>query len=359
MLGKEKFKILIVDDERFYINVLNELLVDEYIIAVAKSGEQALLRANDDSKPDLILLDIIMPDMDGYEVCQHLKANSKTRDIPIIFLTAKDDMDDEITGLSLGAVDYITKPMSRPIVRARVATHLALADAKRKLSNQNDNLERAVDERTQEISAARDVAVYCLGALAEINDNVTPFHLKRTQLYVREIANKLREDEKYKNTLTDSYIKLLYKTCPLHDIGKVGVPDEILLNQGPLDEKQRKVMQSHTELGKLGIERAERELGSSQFLEVAKDIVYTHHEHWDGSGYPQGLRKQQIPLAGRIMAVADVYDALIVKRPYKEPISHQAATAVIQASSGSHFDPDVVDAFMRVEHEISQIVMNN
>lgn len=348
-------KILIIDDERFHLNVIVNLLDDEYKIVVAKSAEKGLEIAKFDPLPDLILLDVLMAGMDGYEVCRRLKAERKTRHIPIIYLTVKGDVADETRGFALGAVDYITKPFSPPIVRARVKTHLALSRALSELEQQNEHLEERIQERTLEITRTQDVAIYCLASLAETRDNETGNHIRRTQCYVRTLAEHLKNQPKFQQTLNDEAINLLYKSAPLHDIGKVGVPDRILLKPGKLSREEWQEMKRHTIYGKEAISRAEQELGSTSFLAYACEIAITHHEKWDGSGYPNGLKGDGIPVSGRLMAIADVYDALISKRVYKPAFSHERAVKIIIEGNGVHFDPDVVDAFLALEQEFVAI----
>jgi putative two-component system response regulator len=348
-------KILIVDDEKFYLDVLMELLQDQYKIVVAKDGEQALRRAASYPHPDLILLDILMPDMDGYQVCEKLKANPQTWDIPVVFLTIKSEVADELRGFELGAVDYISKPMSPPIVQARVNTHIALNQARAQLANRNSELETKVRERTEELSRTKDVAIYCMASLAETRDTETGKHILRTQNYILSLARSLKEMGLYADYLDDHTIELLYKTSALHDIGKVGVPDRILLKPGKLDPDEWEMMKLHAGYGHDALLRAEQVLGSTDFLVMAREIAFSHHEHWDGSGYPQGLKGDAIPISGRLMAIADVYDALINRRVYKDPYPHEYAVKVIQEASGSHFDPMMIDAFMMLTEDFFRI----
>ncbi len=348
-------KILVVDDEKFFIDVIVELLNGDYTVSVAMDGQQALRRAQTEPLPELILLDIVMPDMDGYEVCRQLKENPITRDIPVIFLTVKSEVSDEVKGFELGAVDYILKPISPPVVRARVATHLALNRARRQLAFQNQQLEEKVCERTAELSRTKDVAIYCMASLAETRDAETGKHILRTQNYVRTLALGLKDHPRFRDYLSDEIIDMLYKTSPLHDIGKVGVPDQILLKPGKLDPDEWEEMKLHTVYGHDSLLRAEQVLGTTDFLQMAREIAYTHHEKWDGSGYPRGLKGDEIPVSGRLMAVADVYDALISFRVYKKAIPHVEAVDIIRGSSGSHFDPDVVEQFLVQQEEFRQI----
>ena len=354
-MNDDKPKILVVDDEKFFIDVVVELLNGDYKVSVARDGEQALRRATTHPLPDLVLLDIMMPNMDGYEVCKQLKNNPATRDIPVIFLTVKSEVSDEVKGFELGAVDYILKPISPPIVKARVTTHLALNQARRQLADQNQLLEAKVEERTEELNRTKDVAIYCMASLAETRDAETGKHILRTQNYVRILAQGLRNHPRFSDYLNDEIIEMLYKTSPLHDIGKVGVPDQILLKPGNLTPDEWVEMKKHAIYGYEALLRAEQELGTTDFLQMAREIAYTHHEQWDGNGYPRGLKGDEIPVSGRLMAVADVYDALISHRVYKKPCPHEEAVETIRQASGSHFDPDVVAQFVSSQKEFHRI----
>jgi putative two-component system response regulator len=348
--------VLVVDDTPDNLSLMGGLLRDHYHVKVANQGEKALKIAQGEQPPDLILLDIMMPGMDGYEVCRRLKANLHTRDIPVIFLTARADMEDERLGLELGAVDYITKPISPPILLARVATHLALKASADFLRDKSDYLEREVALRTLEVQAIQDVTIMAMTSLAETRDNETGNHIRRTQLYVKALAEHLRDHPRFAHVLTDRMIDLLYKSAPLHDIGKIGIPDAILLKPGKLTVQEFEVMKTHTTLGRNAIEEAERRLGMRvAFLSVSKEIAYSHQEKWDGSGYPEGLKGDAIPVSARLMAVADVYDALISKRVYKPAFPHEQACATIVKGRGTHFDPDMVDAFVEIAQDFLRI----
>jgi putative two-component system response regulator len=307
-------------------------------------------------QPDLILLDIMMPGMDGYEVCQHLKSDPATRDIPIIFLTAKAEVEDEKKGLELGAVDYITKPISPPIVMARVATQLALKASADFLRDKADYLEIEVGKRTREVMAIQDVTILAMASLAETRDSDTGNHIRRTQHYIKALAEKLKTHPRFSAFLTDYNIAILFKSAPLHDIGKVGIPDRILLKPGKFEPEEFEIMKSHPALGRDAIQSAEDQLGMKvEFLTMAKEIAYGHQEKWDGGGYPEGQAGDAIPISARLMAVADVYDALISRRVYKEGMPHEKAVQIIAASKGTHFDPDIVDAFMQLTEDFQAI----
>ncbi len=340
----EQASILIVDDERSNINILLELLSDSHQLFIAKSGQQALRRVSDASI-DLILLDIVMPEMDGYEVCRRLKSDPQTAGIPVIFLTAMTDQESETLAFDTGAVDFITKPITRATLLSRVNTHLRLSQASRKLENYNHSLQQQVEERTREIAQTQDATIYALASLAEAKDTDTGRHLQRTQEYVRLLATELARLADYSEVLDARTIDLLFKSAPLHDIGKVGIPDHILNKPGRLTREEFEVMKEHPGIGRDAIARAEKILGSNSFLKHARELTYSHHEWWDGSGYPEGLAGRKIPLSGRLMAISDVYDALISQRVYKPAMSHKEAVAYIINGSGKQFDPDVVDAF--------------
>ena len=302
----EKPGILVVDDTPDNLSMINNLLKGSYRVRVANNGEKGLKIAFSDSPPDLILLDIMMPVMDGYETCRQLKLNPATRDIPVIFLTAKNEVEDEERGLALGAVDYITKPISPPILMARLKTHLTLKSSADFLRDQNSFLETEVEKRTTEIRAIQDVTIFTLASLGETRDNETGRHIRRTQYYVKILADTLANHPRFAHRLSDEVIRALFKSAPLHDIGKVGIPDHILLKPGKLTEAEFEVMKQHTLLGSEAIERAEKELGMEvPFLSFAKEIASGHHEKWDGTGYPRGLKGEAIPMAARLFAIID------------------------------------------------------
>lgn len=335
--------VLVVDDTEANIDILVESLGDDYDVRVATDGEGALEQVREEP-PDLILLDIMMPGIDGYEVCRQLKSEPGTAAIPVIFLTAMTDAHDEARGLRLGAIDYITKPFNPHLVKARVRNHI---DLKR----YRDHLEELVQERTRDLALLQEATIESLATLAEYRDPETGGHIKRTKNYMRILATQLRDHPRFRDVLDDDTIELFYRSAPLHDIGKVGVPDAILLKQGKLTEEEFEEMKKHTIYGRDAILTAEKRIGKESFLRHAREIAEAHQEKWDGSGYPHGLKGEEIPLAGRLMAVADVYDALISKRVYKAPFTHSKAVQIIREGRGTHFDPDIVDAFL-VQEEV-------
>jgi putative two-component system response regulator len=334
----EKPLILVVDDTPENIEVLANVLRDNFEVKAALNGARALKIANTQPRPDMILLDIMMPQMDGYEVCQTLKADPATSDIPIIFVTAKDDVSDEEHGFELGAVDYITKPISPSIVLARVHTQLALYDQSRQLA-------RRIEERTRELHDTRLKIIQRLGRAAEYRDNETGYHVIRMSHYTRLIAREYGGNP--------SWVEMLFNAAPMHDVGKIGVPDNILLKPGKLDAEEWETMKKHTEFGAEIIGEED-----SPLLRMSSMIAMTHHEKWDGSGYPKGLAGEDIPLEGRIVAIADVFDALTSERPYKKAWTVEDAVSFIEENAGKHFDPALVAMFHKVLPEILDIKKN-
>ncbi|MGE4296770.1 MAG: HD domain-containing phosphohydrolase [Desulfovibrionaceae bacterium] len=322
--------VLVVDDTPANIDVLSNILA-EYNVKAANSGTKALAVASR-FVPDIILLDIMMPDMDGYDVCSRLKRDLKTKDIPVIFITAMNDVADEARGFAIGAVDYITKPVSAPIVRARVKTHLRLYD-------QNRDLEHLVHERTKELNESRLEIIRRLGLAAEYKDNETGMHVVRMSYYCKVVAQGMG--------MSDEEVDLLLNAAPMHDVGKIGIPDNILRKPGLLDNHERFIMQQHTDFGAKIIGEHDTPL-----LHLARIVALTHHEKWDGTGYPKGLKGEDIPLAGRIVAIADVFDALTSNRPYKEAWPFDKAVALVKEEAGRHFDPALVSIFLNHLDEI-------
>lgn len=343
--------VLVVDDTPANLALMTSLLKDQYRVKVASNGARALELATL-APPDLMLLDIMMPEMDGYEVCRRLKANEATRGIPVIFLTSKIATEDEELGFSLGAVDFIHKPVSPPIVVARVRTHLAIKSWQDFLQSKNEWLEREVERRLSQVNHLQDASIYMMVSLAEFRDECTGNHIRRTQEYVQLLARHLAQASRHAAVMTPAHVELLTKSAPLHDVGKIAIPDHILLKPGRLDAHEFEIMKTHPVRGHDMLARAGGFMGEQGgFLTVALDIARHHHEKWDGSGYPDGLAGEAIPLAARLMAVADVYDALRSTRPYKRAMDHAEATAVILQGQGRHFDPEIVDAFLALSQQ--------
>ena len=351
--------VLVLDRLPERVSAVRELLREHYRVRVALTGDQGLALARAASPPDLIVLGLQSPPQEAYAVCRALKADSRSCDIPVLFLSNASDAEAAHLGLALGAVDYLTWPGSSALLLARLRTQLKLKSASEQLREQGTGIAREVDRRMRELGAIEDVTILALATLAETRDTDTSNHIQRTQRYIKALAWQLSKHPRYAAQLDSHTIHLLYKSAPLHDIGKVGIPDRILLKPGRLTPEEFDVMKTHTTLGRDAIAQAEQLLGcEAAFLHIAKQIAYAHHEKWDGSGYPLGLQGEQIALPGRLMALADVYDALISRRIYKEPIGHQEAVQIIAQTSGRHFDPAVVDAFLSIQDTFDAIAQS-
>ncbi len=331
----DKTTVLIVDDNSDNLDVLSGVLRPFYKVKAAINGELALKVASAKNKPDIILLDIMMPGVDGYEVCRRLKADPSTANIPIIFVTAKTEIKDEQTGFELGAVDYITKPISVPIVLARVRTQLALY-------NQQRELEVLVKQRTKELDDTRLEVIQRLGCAAEYKDNETGLHVIRMSWYSKFLAEQIQANE--------DWVELLYNAAPMHDIGKIAIPDRVLLKPGKLDQEEWTIMQTHVSCG---VEILGEH--NSDLMIMAREIAQYHHEKFDGNGYPNGISGENIPLSARIVAIADVFDALTSVRPYKEAWPVEKAVALLEEEAGKHFDPALVPEFIKCLPKVLEI----
>ena len=343
-------KILVVDDDITTLHILKNTLKELCHVNLMTSAQQALdfLSKN---IPDMILLDVEMPHMNGYELIGILKKNPEYRDIPVIFLTGLEGQDSELTALRLGALDYMQKPVIPELVRARVKLHLEL-DMYRK------NLLDMVNQRTATIRRLQEVVISMLATTTESRDSDTGNHIHRTQSFVSLLLEHGRILKDLQN-LEQAYINDVIIASQLHDIGKVGIPDAILLKPGKLTDEEFAIMKTHTLIGYRLLDQAAAELNTESLLDVAKVIAYTHHEKWDGTGYPQGLQGEEIPIVGRIMAIADVYDALISRRPYKEPMSHEVACKIIMEGKGTNFDPQVIEVFESIHHLFKAVAEKN
>lgn len=348
--------ILAVDDTPLNLDVLVSVLSEPYDLSVALSGTTALEMAYT-NPPDLILLDIMMPGMDGFEVLRLLKEDERTKDIPVLMLSALSETGSKAQCFQLGAVDYLTKPFDVEELLARVQTHLSMGQMQRKLRQSNELLEQKVRQRTQELIVTQQATIESMAALAEYRDPETGEHIRRVKGYVQRMAEILHEHPAYKDRISDKVVELLTLSSPLHDIGKVGVKDHILLKPGKLTPEEFEEMKRHAEYGRNVIRSVQNKLGAMPFLQIAEEIAYTHHERWDGAGYPQGLSGEDIPLSGRIMALADVYDALISRRVYKPPFTHTKAVQIIREGRATHFDPLLTDIFVQHIEEMRAIAL--
>ena len=343
-IAENRSTVLVVDDTALNIDIIEAALSGRYDIITATYGNTAL-DIVDRTPPDIILLDVVMPGISGYDVCIKLKENPKTADIPVIFLTAMTDIHDKARGFELGAVDYMVKPFAILEVQARLDVHLSLLNAKKALKEQNEMLEIKVRERTQELAVTQGVIIEAMASLAETRDSETADHVMRTRYYVEALSVKLKEHPKFKAFLASIHSTDLGTAATLHDIGKVGVPDHILLKPARLTPEEYEEIKKHTTYGHEILSKLVTRLPGNVFLKLADEISWTHHEKWDGNGYPRRLKGDEIPIPGRLMAIADVYDAMVSQRVYKPPMPHNEALAFIMGESGRHFDPDVAEAF--------------
>lgn len=348
--------VLIVDDTPANISLLANLLKGTYDIRIANNGTKAIELAQQEPVPDAILLDVMMPQTDGWTVCQQLKALPATKHIPILFLTAKNSMEDEEYGINLGAVDFISKPFSPPVVLARLRTHLQNREYQKFLEDKAGWLEMEVQKKLNQINRLQDASILVMVSLAEFRDECTGWHIRRTQEFVRELALELATQPRYNHILTGEYIEQLYKSAPLHDIGKIAIPDHILLKPGKLTDEEMSLMKTHAEKGAEILRQAQQYSSDTDgFFLIAMEIARSHHERWDGAGYPDRISGDALPLVARIMAVADVYDALTSARPYKPPFPHEIAYDILLQGSGSQFDPSVIGAFERRKSRFLEI----
>lgn len=347
--------VMVVDDVPANLRLLQEVLQGEGYRVVAFTGGKMALQAARRTPPDLILLDISMPEMDGFEVCAQLKENEPLREVPVVFISALGETADKVKAFSLGGVDYVTKPFQSEEVLARVNTHIQLRQAKVELEQHNHNLEELVRAKVREITAAHIATIVALSKLTESRDYETGKHIERVQHFCKLLAEKLGRNISYEGTIDHEFVDNIYYAAPLHDIGKVGISDQILLKPGKLLPEEFEIIKTHVQIGVETLVALQVEYPGNDLIKMGIEIAQCHHEKWDGSGYPAGSKGTDISLAGRIMALADVYDALRARRPYKDPLSHEKSCEIILADAGRHFDPAVVDAFKGVKEEFAEI----
>ena len=356
--GRDQKTIFLVDDDPTNLSVGSDALEEHYDVLTLNSGAR-LLKILEKTIPDLILLDVEMPEMSGYEVIKLLKNNSSTSNIPVIFLTAKNDGESECEGLSLGAIDYIIKPFSPPILLKRIEVHLLVESQKRELINFNNNLRGIVAAKTKTVVELQNAVLKTMSELVECRDDVTGGHIDRTQNYLSVLLNELLKHNLYEKETSIWDKELVLQSAQLHDVGKIAIKDSILQKPGKLTDEEFEQIKAHTVFGSQVIERIKEYTTDHTFLEYAKTFAATHHEKWEGSGYPNGLREKEIPLLGRLMAIVDVYDALVSERPYKKAFTHEEAVKIIMDGREKHFDPTLVDLFFDVSDEFEKIASSN
>ncbi|MCL1859115.1 MAG: response regulator [Oscillospiraceae bacterium] len=347
-------KIIIVDDNKASLTIERNVLKTFYESYPASSAVK-LFEILENVVPDLILLDIEMPEINGFETMKKLNADPRFSEIPVIFLTSKNDEDSEIEGFDLGAVDYIYKPFSGPLLLKRIANHLLIVKQKKALKDYADNLEMKVREKTMEVFNLQTAVLATVSNLVEFRDKLTGGHIARTQFYLQALITKMTEKGIYASEMSKWDMDFILPSAQLHDVGKIAISDTILNKPAKLEVDEFEIMKTHVEVGVDAIEHIMNETTEHAFLHHALLIAGTHHEKWDGSGYPVGLKGQDIPIEGRLMAIADVFDALISERPYKKAFTHEDACKIIEDGSGSHFDPVLVGVFCDVKDEICGI----
>jgi len=346
--------IFLVDDNITNLTMGRNVLAGHYNVATVDSA-QRMLKMLEKNIPDMILLDVEMPEMNGYEAIKIIKSKEETKNIPIIFLTAKSDSESELEGLSLGAIDYIIKPFSPPLLLKRIETHLLVESQKAELLNYNKNLHSLVEAKTKTVLELQNAILRAMAELVENRDDITGKHLERTQAYLGLLIEAISKHKLYGEEVRSWNIELVLLSSQLHDVGKIMVKDEILKKEGKLSEEEFTEMKRHTFCGEKIIEKIKKNATEHEFLEHARIFAATHHEKWDGNGYPRRLKGLDIPLQGRLMAIADVYDALTSDRPYKKAFTHEEAVKIILGGRGTHFDPDLVDAFLEISDKFAEI----
>jgi len=360
-MDKKRKTVFLVDDDMTNLTIGKKALSSVYNVFTLDSGAY-MLEMLENLHPDLILLDVNMPEMDGHEAIERLKTNEKTANIPVIFLTALTDEAMELKGLTLGAIDYITKPFSAPLLLKRLEVHLLVEAQKRELVTQkrellflNNNLEQLVDEKTETVVELKNAILSTMAELVEYRDEITGGHIVRTQRYMKVLLDAMRNQGVYSAEVNKLDEELVLQSCQLHDVGKIAVSDSILNKAGKLTPEEFEAIKNHTLFGGKVIEQLKEKTMDSDFLEYARIFAISHHEKWDGSGYPHKLAGENIPLLGRMMAIGDVYDALVEPRPYKGAFSHEKAMDIILEGRGGHFDPVLTDIFQKIHHEFERI----
>ena len=353
-MGEGTHCIFLVDDNIVNLNTGKTLLQHKYTVVTIPSGDKLLLMLKK-ARPDLILLDVEMPGMSGYDAIKEIKANPETARIPVIFLTGKSDPENELLGLSLGAVDYISKPFSPPLLLKRIELHLLVQSQEHELRLFNENLLAMVKERTDDIIALQNATIKWAGEMVEFRDEETGQHVERVQKYLELLLSAIENSKPYADEVATWDIEAFLRSAPLHDVGKIRIRDQILLKQSRLTDDEFANMKLHALYGRILLESLQEKVPNQAFLEYAKTLAYSHHEKWDGTGYPDHLKGREIPLQARMMALADVYDALVSERPYKKALAHEEAMRIISEGCGTQFDPDLAALFVGLSDKIMMI----
>lgn len=355
-ISTDRKKVIMVDDNITNLTIGKNVLKDKYDVFTAPSGEK-LFGILSRAEPDLILLDVEMPDMNGFDVIKKLREGESTKHIPVIFLTAKSDVGSELEGLSLGASDYVSKPFSTPLLMKRIEHHILIEEQRRELKNYNDNLQCMVKEKTEKVLELQNAVLQTVAELVECRDGTTGGHIDRTQAYLKMLVRQMIEKDVYTPLINEwANDNFFFQSAQLHDVGKIGIPDAILSKPGKLTFEEFEEMKTHTTFGEMVINKISRYTSESSFLEHARIFALTHHEKWNGQGYPRGLSEEEIPLQGRIMALVDVYDALISERPYKKAMKEKDALEIIREGRGSHFDPKLTDLFLDAKRKNFEVL---
>ncbi len=349
-----KQTIMVVDDTAENLKLLESMLEGEgYDVRMFPSGAM-MLKAAEKVVPDLVMLDILMPDMDGYEVCRRMRSTEALREVPVLFLSALTDVKNKVKAFEVGGMDYVTKPFQFEEVHARVKTHLLLRKSLRELEGHRSGLEKLVGEKVREITESQLATITALSKLAESRDDETGYHIERTRTFCKILCEHLRKTPRYGDSMDDAYVSDVFNASVLHDVGKVGIPDRILLKPDRLTPPEFEMIKTHTAIGARTLQAAHRHYPHNSFINMGIAIARSHHERWNGNGYPDGLKGEDIPLSARIMAVADVYDALRTKRPYKAAMPHDEVARMLREGAGKDFDPAVVEAFNATETDFAK-----
>jgi len=361
-MENEKPLVLLVDDNPANLRIGKNVLSEKFAVATAPSADK-MFGLLENNIPAMILLDVDMPEMNGYEAIKVLKSKPQTRDIPVIFVTGRTESDDELAGLSLGAIDYITKPFQPQLLLKRIEVHLLVEAQKQKLEKQaeelqyfNDNLQRMVEDKTANVINLQNALLKTMAELVECRDDITGGHIERTQKGIKILLDAIDKKGLFGDETKDWDIELLLQSSQLHDVGKISIEDSILKKPGKLTDEEFTAMKKHTDFGEKIIEKIETLAKENDFLKYAKIFAASHHEKWDGTGYPKGLKGNDIPLLGRIMSIADVYDALTSVRPYKKAFSHEEAVQIIVESGGKQFDPALIEIFLKTADQFKEII---